>query len=61
LAGLGAAALGATMWSVGSLSMLWSVYARTPRAATQRAGQVADGASATAAEAARRVASARCG
>jgi len=37
---LGAAALGATMWSVGSLSMLWSVYARTPRAATQRAGQV---------------------
>src|SRR5262249_453508 len=31
--------LGATIWSVGSLTMLASVYARTPRIAAQRAGQ----------------------
>src|SRR5205823_219793 len=37
---LAAAALGATIWSVGSLAMLWSVYARTPRAAAQRTGQL---------------------
>ena len=34
------AALGATMWSLGSLTMVTSVYARTPRIAAQRAGQV---------------------
>jgi ABC-type Na+ efflux pump permease subunit len=34
------AALGATMWSLGSLTMVASVYARTSRIAAQRAGQV---------------------
>lgn len=32
-------ALAATMWSIGSLAMLNSVYGKTPRAAAQRTGQ----------------------